>query len=460
MRSSRFFVAMFALVFAVAGTISGQTVDTIYGFNGGADGKYPALGRLVQGRDGLLYGVTWFGGTNNLGTVFKVTSSGVETVLYAFDGTHGAGPQGGLVLGTDGNFYGTTSAGGAEGLGTLFRITQQGTLTVLHSFTGADDAQEPVAPPVEASDGNFYGTVAGSAGYSSSYKYDGSGKFSVLHKFSTTEGWDIEAPLIQAMDGNLYGTAEFGGTFNCGTAFAMTTSGTVLRYYSFQCDSGGDWPYAPLMQASDGNFYGTTESSEGSVCCPGVIFKLTPKGEESTFYSFGTVNYDGDNPYAGLVEGTNHLLYGSTKSGGVNGTGNLFSVALDGSYTLVYSFPSLSNSYWPWGLLQHTNGRLYGITEAGGASDLGTVFSLNAGFRAFVAFVVPTGKVGQSVQILGQGLTGASSVTFNGAPAASFTVVRGTYMTAVVPSGATTGPVVVTTPGGALTSNVSFRIIN
>jgi uncharacterized repeat protein (TIGR03803 family) len=460
MRSSRFFVAMFALVFAVAGTISGQTVDTIYGFNGGADGKYPALGRLVQGRDGLLYGVTWFGGTNNLGTVFKVTSSGVETVLYAFDGTHGAGPQGGLVLGADGNFYGTTSAGGAEGLGTLFRITQQGTLTVLHSFTGADDAQEPVAPPVEASDGNFYGTVAGSAGYSSSYKYDGSGKFSVLHKFSTTEGWDIEAPLIQAMDGNLYGTAEFGGTFNCGTAFAMTTSGTVLRYYSFQCDSGGDWPYAPLMQASDGNFYGTTESSEGSVCCPGVIFKLTPKGEESTFYSFGTVNYDGDNPYAGLVEGTNHLLYGSTKSGGVNGTGNLFSVALDGSYTLVYSFPSLSNSYWPWGLLQHTNGRLYGITEAGGASDLGTVFSLNAGFRAFVAFVVPTGKVGQSVQILGQGLTGASSVTFNGAPAASFTVVRGTYMTAVVPSGATTGPVVVTTPSGALTSNVSFRIIN
>ncbi len=401
MRTSRFFVMMFACLGVLAGLGSAQTVNTIYSFSGGTDGAYPALGRVVQGRDGLLYGVTWVGGASNLGTVFRVTMAGVETVLYDFDGTHGASPIGGLILGTDGNFYGTTSAGGAAGLGTLFRITPQGTLDVLHSFTGGDDAQGPVAPPVEASDGNFYGTAAGGAGYSSSYKYDRSGKFSTLHRFSTSEGWNIEDPLIQALDGNLYGTAAFGGKFNCGTVFKMTTTGAVLNYYSFQCNSAGYWPYAPLTQAHDGNFYGTTEASDVGVCCPGAVFKLTADGAVSTVYSFGTVNYDGQNPYAGLVEGTDHLLYGSTKSGGVNGTGNLFSVALDGTYTLLYSFPSLASSYWPWGLVQHTSGKLYGITEAGGTNDLGTVFSLDAGRGPFVTFVVPAGKVGQSVQILG-----------------------------------------------------------
>jgi uncharacterized repeat protein (TIGR03803 family) len=453
-------VVVFAYLTFLAGTASAQVVNTIHSFTGGTDGEYPALGRLAQGRDGALYGVTWVGGTSNLGTVFKVTTPGVETVLYNFDGTHGSAPKGGLVLATDGNFYGTTSAGGASGLGTLFRITPRGTLTVLYSFTGGDDADEPVAPPTEASDGNLYGIAAGENGYSSAYEYDTSGSFTVLHKFTSSEGWNVEAPLIQAENGNLYGTAEFGGATNVGTIFAMTTSGNVVHHYSFQFGAGGFYPYAPLLQASDGNFYGTTEGSDGSVCCPGVVFELAATGAERTLYSFGTVNYDGETPYAGLTQATNRLLYGTTTLGGVNGTGNLFSVALDGSFTLIYSFPSLANTYWPWGLVQHTNGTLYGISEAGGTNNFGTIFSLNVGLSPFVAFVLPNGKIGGTAQILGQGLTAATRVAFNGVPATSFKVINRTYMTAVVPSGATTGKVVVTTPGGALTSNVSFRIIN
>jgi hypothetical protein len=108
--------------------------------------------------------------------------------------------------------------------------------------------------------------------------------------------------------------------------------------------------------------------------------------------------------------------------------------------------------------MQHTSGLLYGPSWMGGTHGDGFLYSVDMGLGPFVTFVHAQGKVGSVAQILGQGLTGASSVTFNGVPTASFAVVSDTYMTAVVPTGATTGPVVVTTPGGTLTSNVNFRV--
>jgi len=100
----------------------------------------------------------------------------------------------------------------------------------------------------------------------------------------------------------------------------------------------------------------------------------------------------------------------------------------------------------------------YGVVRNGGNGVRGGIFSLDMGLGPFVTFVLPAGKVGKTAQILGQGLTGTSNVTFNGVAATTLSVVSDTYLTAVVPSGATTGPVVVTTPTGTLTSNKNFRI--
>ena len=159
------------------------------------------------------------------------------------------------------------------------------------------------------------------------------------------------------------------------------------------------------------------------------------------------------------MQATDGNLYGTAQIGGQFDDGILFKVKTSGSFTLLYSFDGTTTGSSPGALTQHTNGLLYGTAFSGGASNAGTAFSFNARLSPFITFVTPAGRLGQTAQILGQGLTGATSVTFNGVAATSFTVVNDTYMTAVVPSGATTGKVVVTTPSGPLTSNVNFRII-
>jgi uncharacterized repeat protein (TIGR03803 family) len=180
----------------------------------------------------------------------------------------------------------------------------------------------------------------------------------------------------------------------------------------------------------------------------------------STILDSRVTGFEGKFPEGGLVQATDGNLYGSTSSGGAGDNGTLYQITTDGVYTQLYSFPKSIGVQPTAALLQDTNGLFYGTTLAGGANGVGSVFSLNMGLGPFVTFVRPTGGVGHAAQILGQGLTGATSVTFNGVAATSFTVVNDTYMTAVVPTGATTGKVVVTTPGGTLTSNVNFRIIH
>jgi hypothetical protein len=148
------------------------------------------------------------------------------------------------------------------------------------------------------------------------------------------------------------------------------------------------------------------------------------------------------------------------RSGGSTGNGVLFKMTTSGAYTLLYSFESNVGATPVAPPLQDTSGVFYGTAQNGGASGWGGVYSLNMGLGPFIAFVQPSGKVGHTVQILGQKLTGATAVTFNGVPAASFRVLASTFMTAVVPAGATTGNVVVTTPSGKLTSNVAFQVTN
>ncbi len=233
---------------------------------------------LVEGRDGNFYGTTPGGG---YGTVFKITPSGTLTTLHTFDGTDGKNPQAGLILGTDGNFYGTTYSGGGStycggGCGTVFKITPSGSLTTLHSFSGTD-GYNVYAGLVEGSDGNFYGTTfnGGPQNVGEVYKITPSGTLTVLHTFDGTDGDYPRAAPIQATDGNFYGTTFQGGAYGQGTVFAMTPSGSLATLYSFCPQSGcadGDNPVGGVIQASDGNFYGTT--SGGGSDSSGTVFKL------------------------------------------------------------------------------------------------------------------------------------------------------------------------------------------
>jgi uncharacterized repeat protein (TIGR03803 family) len=232
--------------------------------------------------------------------------------------------------------------------------------------------------------------------------------------------------------------------------------------YAFPCGAGGKDPYSPLIQASDGNFYGTTGygGNVTSVCGAGcgTIFKMS-HGVVSVLYSFSGARSDGDFPEGGLTEATDGNLYGVTTGGGQNDFGTLFQIAPSGQYKVLYSFATEVGSEPATALLQHANGKLYGTASSGDPNNTGSLDSLDMGLGPFVALVRYTGRIGQPVQVLGQGLTGSTAVTVNGIPATSFKVVSDTYMTAVVPTSATTGPVVVTTPTGTLTSNHNLRIV-
>ncbi len=297
--------------------------------------------------------------------------------------------------------------------------------------------------------------LGGSTG-STIYRYSTASGFSSLYQFDGTHGQSVLAPLIQGTDGKLYGTADSGGKNGCGTVFQMSTAGKLLKSHSFLCGLSGSHPDGPLVQSADGSFYGTTSAGGGG---GGTIFKMGSDLRPSVLYFFGAAGpHDGREPLGGLVQATDGNLYGTTLKGGSAGFGTLFQISPTGAYQLLFSFTAPIGESPFAGLLQHTNGLLYGTTQSGGANGFGAVYSLDMGLGPFITFVQSTGKVGRTAQILGQGLTGTTSVTFNGIAATSFKVLSDTYLTVVVPSGATAGPVVVTTPGGTLTSDKNFVI--
>jgi uncharacterized repeat protein (TIGR03803 family) len=432
---------------------SAQTFTDLFDFDG-ANGGTTAYAVLAQGRDGQLYGTTIGGGSNDYGVVFRINTQGTESVIYSFDGTYGNAPAGGLTLGTDGNFYGTTQTGGSNDFGVLFRITPSGSLTVLHNFTGIEDSY-PDAAPIEAADGNFYGTAVGET-YGEVYEYSPNGTYTVTHTFSDTDGRSPIAALMQAANGNLYGTTYEGGEYGWGTAFEMTTAGAILAEYSFNFSTTGGYPAWPVLQGSDSNFYSTTSMYAGNPYT-GSVFKLGPEFAYSVLYT------PPDNPtqigelYSGVMQATDGNLYVLGQTGGPNNYGGILQLGLDGTATAVYGFSTYT--LVEAGMMQHTDGKLYGSVQYATTDGDGYLFSLDMGLRPFVTFVQPSGRAGQTAQILGQGLNGTTSVTFNGVPATSFSVVRNTFLTAVIPDGATTGKVVVTTPSSVFTSNVNFWIL-
>jgi uncharacterized repeat protein (TIGR03803 family) len=456
------------LVGAAATTAAtAQTYTVLYNFgsNQGDPNDPYYSGIIAQGRDGNLYSTapdTW---TGEPGTVFKITPAGVVTVLHQFNGTDGQSPSSGLTLATGGNFYGTTQSGGSSGNGTIFRITCKGKLTTLYNFKGGKDGSLPYAPPIQGLGGNLYGTSAGGNGNNGSvYKITQSGSFTTLHSFDGTHGANPYAPLVQAADGNFYGTTTFGGTSGNGTIFRISASGKFVVLFNFDGTHGGH-PSAPLIQASDGNFYGVAATGGVGACASspwcGVVFKITPTGVLTVLHNFNGGSDDGQNEVGGLVQATDGNFYGTNDIGGLGGfaAGVLFRITPTGTFTVLHNF------FWDTGgsaqatLLQHTNGVLYSTTAVGGTGNGGdgTFYSFDVGLGPFVSFLPAAGKVGNTIEFLGQGFTGTTAVFFNGTPA-TFSVVTDTYLKATVPAGATIGFVTVTTPGGILTSNKKFRV--
>jgi uncharacterized repeat protein (TIGR03803 family) len=437
---------------------AGAQVTLLYNFGTHAgDPAHPGNpGFIVQGRDGNLYSTSHDGGTDNAGTVFKITPAGQVSVLYSFDGVTGAFPSSGLTLGTDGNFYGTTFENGPSNYGTVFKITSQGVFTLLHAFDNSDGSG-PWGAPVEGTDGAYYGTTedGGSANCGTVYRVTAGGTFKTLYNFDGTHGCQPLAPLVLGNDGNFYGTTLQGGNNpTLGAIFKITPAGSVTLLHSFD-GTHGFGAYAPLMQASNGNFYGTTYDGGDN---DGVVFELSPVGVFTDLHDFAKTK-DGGDPLSALVQGTNGVLYGTTTSGGVFNVGTIYSIALGGGgVNALYSFDGTSGNAPGAGLTQHTNGSFSGDSAWGGSDNLGTLYSFKLGLQAFVRLVTTTAKVGKTVQILGQGFTGTTAVSFHGT-AAAFHVVSNTYLTALVPNGASSGFVTVVTPGRTLKSNQVFRVI-
>ena len=308
-----------------------------------SDGSLPT-GSLVLGSDGNFYGTTSDGGTQGKGTIFAITSSGSLTTLYSFcalaNCTDGEFPYSGLVQGSDGNFYGTTP-GGAESSGNAFRITPSGTLTTLHSFCSASHCADGSAPEggvIQGSDGNFYGTTAqaGANGNGGTvFRLTPAGALTTLYSFcaraNCADGQSPYAGLSQGSDGNFYGTTVNGGALGKGTIFKITPTGVLTTLYNF-CSivtcTDGEYPYGGVVQASDGNLYGTTQAGgvfTNANTCPfgcGTFFQLTLSGTLTTLYNFcsGGNCLDGAQPFAGVAESSNGTLYGSTAYGGVCST--------------------------------------------------------------------------------------------------------------------------------------------
>jgi uncharacterized repeat protein (TIGR03803 family) len=492
-RGNRTTYAVFMLCAMTAITLPAQTLTTLFTFDG-TDGEVP-VGPLTQGTDGNLYGTTSAGGVHDSGTVFKITLSGTLTTLYSFCSQSGcpdgATPYAGLVQATGGDFYGTTYEGGANRRGTVFKITPGGTLTTLYSFCSegeelCTDGSNPDTGLVEATNGDFYGTTyyGGVSGKGTVFRITALGTLKTLYSFCAksgcTDGEHPSAGLVQAANDEFYGTTGIGGAHADGTVFKITSSGTLTTLYSFCSQTGctdGAIPYAGPIQAANGDFYGTTFDGGAADACVyaggcGTVFKITPTGTLTTLYSFCSQSgcLDGESPSAPLVQATNGDFYGTTYEAGSGcaalyyGCGTAFKITSSGTLTTLHRFCSQGGSLCTDGaspyaaLLQATDGNLYGTTRAGGSMGYGVLFSLSVGLGPFVKTLPNAGEVGAVIRILGTDLTGATSVTFNGTPAA-ITFVSPSEIVTTVPAGATTGEVQVTTSGRTLSSNVPFQVL-
>ena len=428
----------------------------------GPEGETPAA-PLVRGADGLLYGVAAHGGDFTVlppdggGTVFRVGGSGAVTTLHTFRGPEGAWPKS-LIQGRDGFFYGTATLGGQPsitnlnpGLGTIFRMDSRGVVTVLHVFPysiGGGSSQP--GPIVQGADGALYGSALGAFGTSAVggyvYRFDPvTGAFRHLHNFVGGDGAIPTGPLFQAGDGFLYGTTNQGGLWNAGVVYKVDALGhfVVLHSLSPLFPGEGSEPKGGVIQASDGFFYGTTE--HGTYF--GTIFRMDAAGNYTVMHRFDSYASDGGSPRSGLIEGRDGFLYGTATIGGQPVTspsrhGVVYRMDKLGNVTVVHTFTG-PDGYQPWAaLVQAAGGGLYGSTVIGGAFGLGVLFRVDA-----AASVQPPKLVGLKVEpssVVG-GRASTGTVTLSGpAPSSNAAVTLSSSNSSLV-----SVPATVTVPAGA-----------
>lgn len=399
-------------VTVLPGNASVEYLYSFGGFDNPSDAGQPN-GPLLQASDGNFYGTTRGGGTNTCsiyacGAIFKITPTGSETVLHSFGASASDGhfPTSSLMQAADGTLYGTTARGGDYDSGTVFKITPDGTYSVLYSFGGTPaDGTVPIGALIQGSDGNLYGTTStGGTNFcpqppvaanncGTFFKLTPGGVETVLYSFgaTATDGFEPGAALLQASDGNFYGTTSVGGTYNGGTVFKLTPSGTETVLYSFGAAPvlgsapQGVAPQGPLIEDQSGNFLGTTVAG-GKLGCDtgcGTVFRITPDGSLSTLYSFaGASTGDGYGPAPFLIQGNDGNFYGTTISGGAFGgdlVGTAFRLTPEGTETVLYSFGPLNqNPSDPGaGLIQANDGAFYGAAFYSYFDEgAGTVFKL------------------------------------------------------------------------------------
>jgi uncharacterized repeat protein (TIGR03803 family) len=402
---------------AGAQTYTESVLVNFTGVSGAVPGAYPLEASLIQASDGYFYGTTTHYSGNGYGTVFKMTPSGVFTLLHSFSDatTDGERPYGGLVQGTDGNFYGTTASGGVNGYGTVFQISSSGAFKSLHSF-GGGDGKYPGNSMVQGTDGNFYGITAegGVSDDGTVFKITPSGAFTLLHSFSdaATDGKTPGAGLVQGTDGNFYGTTIEGGARGNGTVFEITPDGTtfVLLHSFVGGATDGESPYAGLVQGTDGNFYGNT--FQGGTDIAGTVFKMTPRGVVTLLHSF-LASTDGEHPESALVQGTDGNFYGTTTLGGASDYGTVFQITPGGDFTLLHTFPKATTDGGSPGspFVEGADGNFYGDTVQGGTDGYGTVFKLavSPALSAPVQLTIPAGINAGSTFTLSYLVTNATS---------------------------------------------------
>jgi uncharacterized repeat protein (TIGR03803 family) len=484
------------IALAVAGmavSAQAQTYEVLYTFPGTPGGPNQASGALAQGRDGNLYGTSYFGGEYDKGTIYEMTTSGtLINVLYSFTTADRCGL--GLTLGTDGNFYGACQRGGKYGYGYVFQVPPPpaiNTLYDLYDFAGPPgDGANASGKPTEAADGNYYGTTltGGTNNLGTVYRITppailgNPGTETIMYQFSNTENNAPnlnlsypDGPLFLGIDGNLYGTTQASDLDfplplcppSCGAVYRITTLGAFQVLHNFLGGkSDGATPTRGVIQGFDGNLYGTTERWGADKL--GTIFKLNAKNDKVTpLYSFTSSDYG----YPRLLaQAANGNFYGNTS--GPNGCtmpcvvdGSLFGITRGGALEFTYDFAAYPGTgVIPDSALSNTNGYLYGVTEGipqGGGTDIDSVLyrlsksNDNNAVSSSASKVEPVtpefcrpqisfGQESGTVKILGQGFNASSTVYFNGVPAKS-TFMGSYFITATVPARAMTGPLTVTT---------------
>ncbi|MDX6513042.1 MAG: hypothetical protein QOE36_2546 [Gaiellaceae bacterium] len=390
MRIKALVLALFGATFVLAlpAAASAASFSVLHSFSG-PDGETPAA-PLIQGADGFVYGVAAHGGNFSVlppdggGTVFRTSLGGTLTTLHTFAGSEGAVPSS-LIQGRDGLFYGTTTYGGQQaisslepGTGTIFRMNGAGVVTVLHVFQGGSEGRLP-GPIVQGADGALYGHALGGVGWGFVYRFDPiTGAFRHLHDFVSSDGKFPAGPLFQGSDQSFYGTTRQGGLWNSGVVYKVDVLGNFVALHSLSPFYPGEGSEAKggVIQASDGFFYGTTESGYGSV------FRMDAAGNFTVLHRFDAYASDGWRPVSGLIEGRDGFLYGTAPSGGrdligaPSPYGVVYRMNKSGAFTLLRSFTGPDGRMPLAALMQGVDGLLYGSTAIGGASGLGVLFRM------------------------------------------------------------------------------------